>query len=157
MTGWRLGYMAAPQWLAKACSKVQGQFTSGAASFSQKAASVALMSDMTETEMMREAFLKRRDLVIDGLRGINGIKVNHPTGAFYVFPDISYFIGKSNGSITIDNSDDFAEMLLENAHVATVAGSAFGEDKCIRISYAASEDQLKEAIRRIAECLKTFN
>lgn len=156
MTGWRLGYMAAPLWLAKACATVQGQFTSGAASFSQKAAAVALMSDLSETEMMKEAFLSRRDLVIDGLRQIKGIKVNHPTGAFYVFPDISYFIGKSNGTVIIDDSNDLAEMLLEEAHVATVAGSAFGDDNCIRISYAASEAQLTEAIRRIAECLSKF-
>jgi len=116
MTGWRLGYMGAPQWLAKACAKVQGQFTSGAAAFSQKAA----------------------------------------TGAFYVFPDVSSYYGKSNGTVIIDNSVDFAELILESAHVALVAGSAFGEDNCIRLSYAASDEILKEAIRRIAECLKEF-
>jgi len=156
MTGWRLGYMAAPTWLAKACSKVQSQFTSGAASFSQKAGAVALLSDLSPTEEMREAFLQRRDLVIAGLKAIPGINVNHPTGAFYVFPDISHYIGKSNGDITVDDSNDFAELLLEKAHVGTVAGSAFGDDDCIRISYAASEEQLTEAIRRIAECLKEF-
>lgn len=156
MTGWRLGYMAGPQWLAKACTKVQGQFTSGAASFSQKAAAVALSSDMKPTSEMREAFLRRRDLVIKGLQAIPGIKVNHPTGAFYVFPDISYYLGKSDGSIQIDDSNDFAEMLLEKAHVGTVAGAAFGDDNCIRISYAASEAQLTEAIKRIDTCLKDF-
>jgi len=156
MTGWRLGYMAAPKWLASACSKVQGQFTSGAAAFSQKAAALALSSDLSPTFEMREAFLKRRDLVIDGLRKIEGINVNHPTGAFYVFPDVSHYIGKSNGSITIDDSNDFAEVLLEGAHVATVAGAAFGDDNCIRISYAASEEQLTEAIRRIGKCLSEF-
>lgn len=156
MTGWRLGYMAAPKWLAEACSTVQGQFTSGAASFSQKAAAVALQSDMAATEAMRDAFMKRRDLVIAGLKNIPGVQVNHPTGAFYVFPDISHYIGKSDGTITIDDSNDFAEMLLEKAHVATVAGEAFGDNNCIRISYAASEEQLTEAINRIANCLKDF-
>jgi len=157
MTGWRLGYMAAPKWLAQACSKVQGQFTSGAAAFSQKAGAIALTTDLAPTYAMREAFLKRRDLVIDGLRKIDGITVNHPTGAFYVFPDISAYFGKSNGSVTIDDSNDFAEVLLESGHVATVAGQAFGDDNCIRISYAASEETLLEAIRRIADCLKAFS
>lgn len=156
MTGWRLGYMAAPIWLAKACAKVQGQFTSGAASFSQKAAAAALQSDMTATEAMRDAFLERRDLVIAGLKAIPGINVNHPTGAFYVFPDISHYIGKSDGNMTIDDSNDFAEMLLEKAHVGIVAGAAFGDDNCIRLSYAASKEQLTEAIRRIADCLNSF-
>lgn len=156
MTGWRLGYMGAPAWLASACAKVQGQFTSGAASFSQKAASIALTSDLGPSYDMRDAFIKRRDLVIEGLQKIEGINVNHPTGAFYVFPDISSFFGKSNGSMIIDDSIEFAELLLESAHVAVVAGGAFGDDNCVRISYAASEEVLKEAIRRIAECLKDF-
>ena len=156
MTGWRLGYMGAPQWLASACSKVQGQFTSGAASFSQKAAAVALTTDLSPTYEMRDAFLKRRDMVIAGLQQIPDMKVNHPTGAFYVFPDVSAYYGKSNGSMVIDDSDDFAELLLEGAHVATVAGSAFGDNNCIRISYAASEAELKEAIERIGNCLAEF-
>jgi aspartate aminotransferase len=156
MTGWRIGYMGAPAWLAAACEKVQGQFTSGAASFSQKAAATALISDMGPTYDMRDAFIKRRDLVIEGLQKIPGINVNHPTGAFYVFPDVSAYFGKSNGSMIIDDSDDFAELLLESAHVAVVAGSAFGDDKCVRISYAASEAKLTEAIRRIENCLKQF-
>lgn len=156
MTGWRLGYMGAPAWLAKACAKVQGQFTSGAASFSQKAASLALSADLGPSHEMREAFLKRRDLVIAGLKEIPGMKVNHPTGAFYVFPDVSHYFGKSNGTVVIDDSSDFAELILESAHVAVVAGAAFGDDNCIRISYAASEEILKEAIRRIGECLKEF-
>lgn len=156
MTGWRIGYMGAPAWLAKACAKVQGQFTSGAAAFSQKAAATALTADLGPTYDMRDAFLKRRDLVIEGLQKIPGINVNHPTGAFYVFPDISSYFGKSNGSIIIDDSNEFAEIILESAHVAVVAGSAFGDDNCIRISYAASEDTLREAIRRIGECLKAF-
>ncbi|MEE9437454.1 MAG: pyridoxal phosphate-dependent aminotransferase [Saprospiraceae bacterium] len=157
MTGWRLGYMGGPQWLMAACTKVQGQFTSGAASFSQKAAAHALLADLDETYDMREAFLQRRDKIIGWLQEIPGFNVNHPTGAFYIFPDISSYFGKTNGSVVIDDSNDFAELLLEGAHVATVAGSAFGNDKCIRISYAASEDQLKEATRRIAECLKEFS
>lgn len=157
MTGWRLGYMGAPAWLASACTKVQGQSTSGAASFSQKAGAIALSSDLSPTYDMREAFLKRRDLMIEGLQAIPGITVNHPTGAFYLFPDVSSYYGKSNGSVVIDNSDDFAEVILESAHVALVAGSAFGDDNCIRISYAASEDMLIEAIKRMTACLATFS
>ncbi len=157
MTGWRLGYMVGPAWLAKACAKVQGQFTSGAASFSQKAASVALLSDMSSTDAMREAYIKRRDLVIELLRAIPGVKVNHPTGAFYIFPEISHYIGKSDGEVTIHNSTDFAEILLDKAHVATVAGAAFGDDNSFRISYAASEDVLREAIDRISRCLSKFH
>jgi len=156
MTGWRIGYMGAPEWLAKACSKVQGQFTSGAASFSQKAASIALTTDLGPSYDMRDAFIKRRDLVIERLQKIPGINVNHPTGAFYVFPDISAYFGKSNGTVIIDDSNDFAEIILESAHVAVVAGSAFGDDNCIRISYAASEETLTEAINRIEKCLKDF-
>jgi len=156
MTGWRLGYMGAPAWLASACAKVQGQFTSGAASFSQKAASIALTSDLGPSYDMRDEFIKRRDLMIEGFQNIEGFNVNHPTGAFYIFPDISSFFGKSNASMIIDDSNDFAELLLESAHVAVVAGSAFGDNNCVRISYAASVETLKEAIRRIAECLKEF-
>jgi aspartate aminotransferase len=156
MTGWRLGYMGAPAWLASACTKVQGQFTSGAASFSQKAGAVALTSDLSPSYEMREAFLKRRDLLIELIKEIPGINVNHPTGAFYVFPDVSSYYGKSNGTVIIDNSSDFAELILESAHVALVAGIAFGDDNCVRISYAASEDTLREAIKRIANCLKEF-
>lgn len=156
MTGWRIGYMGAPVWLAKACAKVQGQFTSGAASFSQKAAATALSADLGPSYDMRDEFIKRRDLVIAGLEKISGINVNHPTGAFYVFPDVSAYFGKSNGSLIIDDSNDFAELLLESAHVAVVAGSAFGDDNCIRISYAASQDTLTEAIKRIEVCLKDF-
>lgn len=156
MTGWRLGYMGAPEWLAKACAKVQGQFTSGAASFSQKAASIALTTSLAPTYDMKEEFLKRRDIVIEKLGEIPGLQINHPTGAFYVFPDVSHYFGKSDGNVTINNSEDLAEILLDKAHVALVAGSAFGADKCMRISYAASEETLKEAIRRIKECLATF-
>ena len=153
MTGWRLGYMGGPVWLAKACAKLQSQSTSGATSFGQKAAAVALDSDLAPSMKMKEAFEKRRELVINGLSAIEGFKVNHPKGAFYSFPDISYFFGKSDGTTTINNSVDFCEYLLQNAFVACVAGSAFGADECMRISYAASEEQLKEAIKRIGEAV----
>ena len=151
MTGWRLGYMGGPAWLAAACAKLQSQSTSGATAFGQKAAAVALDSDLAPTHKMREAFAERRELVIAGLSAIEGFKVNQPKGAFYVFPDISYYFGKSYDGKTIENSDDFCEYLLENAHVACVSGAAFGADECMRISYAASEAQLTEAIKRIGE------
>lgn len=151
MTGWRLGYMGAPAFLAEACAKIQGQFTSGATAFGQKAAAHALDSDLAPTHAMRDAFAKRRDLVVNELSKIPGFKVNRPEGAFYVFPDVSDFFGKSNGEHVINGSNDFSEYLLNVAHVGTVAGAAFGVENCIRISYAASEEQLREAIRRIAE------
>jgi aspartate aminotransferase len=154
MTGWRLGYMGAPKEIAAACSKMQGQFTSGATSFGQKAGAHALLSDMTPTNNMREAFLKRRNMVIDLLREIPGFKVNNPQGAFYVFPDISDYFGKTDGNTTVENADDFCNYILMNAHVAVVSGSAFGADDCFRISYAASEEQLKESIRRIKEAVQ---
>lgn len=152
MTGWRLGYMGAPAFIASACIKMQGQFTSGANSFGQKAAAHALLSDMTPTLEMNKAFLKRRDMMIELLSAIPGMRVNKPEGAFYIFPDISAFYGKkgSNGML-INNSDDFAEYILQKAHVATVSGAAFGAPKCLRISYAASDEQLKEAVGRIAK------
>lgn len=149
MTGWRLGYMAAPLWVAKACSKIQGQFTSGANAFGQKAAADALLADMTPTHEMNEAFRKRRDLVLSLLKDIDGFKVNFPEGAFYVFPDISALYGKSVEGKIIANSADFCEYILNKAHVAIVAGAAFGADDCVRIAYATSEEQLREAIRRI--------
>jgi aspartate aminotransferase len=153
MTGWRLGYLGAPEWIAKACTKIQGQVTSGANSFGQKAASIALMSDMGPTDKMREEFLKRRDLVIGLLEQIPLFLVNRPNGAFYLFPDVSAYFGKEYNGETINNSDDFAMFILKEAHVALVSGGAFGAPKCIRISYAASEDQLVEAVRRIAEAV----
>jgi aspartate aminotransferase len=156
MTGWRLGYMGGPKWLADACNKVQGQITSGAASFSQEAASIALRSPRTETVSMKNEFFKRRELVVNGLRDITGFKVNNPLGAFYSFPDISYYFGKSNGSITINNANDFSEAMLTEAHVGTVSGTAFGNDQCVRLSYAASESDLTEAITRIKTCLEGF-
>ncbi|MBK6497948.1 MAG: pyridoxal phosphate-dependent aminotransferase [Saprospiraceae bacterium] len=156
MTGWRLGYMGGPQWLADACNKVQGQVTSGAASFSQEAAAVALRTEKTEALAMRDAFMRRRDLITSLLRDVPGFVVNYPQGAFYVFPDVSYYFGKSNGSITIENADDFAEAMLTEAHVGTVSGAAFGADQCIRISYAASDENITEAVHRIKTCLQNF-
>jgi aspartate aminotransferase len=149
MTGWRLGYIGAPAWLAEACEKVQGQVTSGATAFGQMAAAHALLSDMTPTYKMRDAFLKRRNMVRDLLDEIEGVKVNNPQGAFYIFPDISAFFGKSDGTTTIHSADDFCAYLLHHAHVAVVTGSAFGADTGFRISYASSEEQLLEAIKRI--------
>ncbi len=149
MTGWRLGYIGGPTWIAKACAKMQGQFTSGATAFGQKAGAHALNSDLAPTHAMRAAFLKRRDMVIELLREIPGFKVNNPQGAFYVFPDISHYFGTSDGTTKINNANDFCEYLLQTAYVAVVSGSAFGADDCFRLSYAASEEQLREAIRRI--------
>lgn len=154
MTGWRLGYMGAPKEIAAACSKMQGQFTSGATAFGQKAGAHALLSDMTPTNQMRDAFLYRRNMVIDLLREIPGFKVNNPQGAFYVFPDISDYFGKTDGKIIVENADGFCNYLLMNAHVAVVSGSAFGADDCFRISYAASERQLKDAIGRIKNAVQ---
>lgn len=153
MTGWRLGYMGAPKAIADACSKIQGQVTSGAASFSQKAGAVALMSDMKPTDDMREAFRERRDIVLNMLEEVPGIKTNLPDGAFYVFPDISAFFGKSDGSTTINNADDFCDYVMSNAYVGLVSGSAFGDPNCFRLSYAASEEQLREAVRRMKDVL----
>jgi aspartate aminotransferase len=153
MTGWRLGYIGAPLWVAKACGKIQGQFTSGATAFGQMAAAHALDSDMGPSMEMKAAFLKRRDMVIELLGQIPGVKVNKPQGAFYIFPDVSSFFGKSDGSFTVNNADDFCEYILNTAYVAVVTGSAFGAENCFRLSYAASEDQLREAIKRIGDAL----
>ncbi len=149
MTGWRLGYMGAPAFIAAACSKIQGQFTSGANAFAQKAAIQALEGDMQPSKDMRAAFLKRREIVINGLKEIPGMKVNHPNGAFYIFPDISAYYGKKNGDFVINNSADFCEYILSKYFVAAVDGDSFGAPNCFRISYAASEEKLREAIRRI--------
>ncbi|HLU94017.1 MAG TPA: pyridoxal phosphate-dependent aminotransferase [Membranihabitans sp.] len=153
MTGWRLGYMGAPLWIAQACNKIQGQTTSGANSFAQEAAVIALRNKSDEMENMRLTFERRKELVSEKLREIPGIEVPNPTGAFYIFPNISSFFGKSDGTTTINDTEDFAEYLLTQAHVATVSGSAFGNDECIRISYAASEEQLTTAMDRIKEAL----
>ncbi len=156
MTGWRLGYLGAPQDVADACNKLQGQSTSGANSIAQYAGAHALNSDLEPTRKMKEAFARRRELVIEGLEKIEGLKVNRPQGAFYIFPDVSAFFGKSSGDYHIDNADDLAEYLLLNAHVATVTGDAFGAPTCLRISYAASEEQLTQAVDRIAEALRAL-
>ena len=156
MTGWRLGYIGAPKWIADACTKIQGQFTSGASSISQRAAKAAVEADPSVTFAMRDAFMKRRELVLNQLKEIPGIKTNTPGGAFYVFPDISAFYGKSDGTNYINNADDLSLYLLAKANVALVTGSAFGAPNCIRISYAASENELTEAIRRIKDALSVL-
>ncbi|MDE0979094.1 MAG: pyridoxal phosphate-dependent aminotransferase [Flavobacteriales bacterium] len=156
MTGWRLGYIGAPHWIAKACTKIQGQVTSAPCSIAQVAAGAAMDADPSIADEMKAAFLQRRDLMIDGLSSIPGFKVNRPMGAFYLFPDVSALFGKSHSEGTIANSSDFSMYLLDKAHVATVAGSAFGTPECIRLSYAASEEQLLEAVRRIAEAVSVL-
>lgn len=153
MTGWRLGYIGAPSWIAAACNKMQGQFTSGATSFGQKAAAFALSADMTPTWQMREAFRQRRELVTGMLSQIPDFKVNQPQGAFYSFPDVSAYFGRRDGDFAVNNADDLAEYILNVGHVATVSGAAFGADNCIRLSYAASEDNLRLAIQRIGDTI----
>jgi aspartate aminotransferase len=147
MTGWRLGYLAGPDWLAKSCEKIQGQFTSGASSFGQIAAIKALEEGPDLS--MKDAFLKRKEIFRDMLAEIPGFKVNNPQGAFYIFPDISYYFGKSNGINTIADSHSFVMTLLDEAHVSCVAGSSFGAPDCIRFSYATSEENIHEVVRRI--------
>jgi len=153
MTGWRIGYIGGPEWIAKACTKLQGQVTSGANSIAQRAVIEALMAPVERIQYMVDAFKNRRDLVLKLLGQIEGFKVNVPEGAFYVFPDISHYFGKTLKGVRINNASDFALFLLEHAQVATVTGEAFGDDNCIRISYAASEETLTEAIKRIAEAV----
>ena len=157
MTGWRLGYMAAPLWVAQACAKMQAQFTSGANAFVQRAAADALLGDMNPTKAMNERFRTRRDLLLRLLKEIEGFKVNDPKGAFYVFPNISNLYGKSAGDTTINNSADFCEYILYNAHVAIVPGDAFGADQCVRIAYSTSEELLVEAIRRIKTAVEKLS
>jgi aspartate aminotransferase len=154
MTGWRIGYIGAPIWLAKAVNKLQGQFTSGVSSISQRAALAAVTSKSDAKVKMLVAFRKRRDLVCKLLKEIEGFKVGIPQGAFYVFPDISWYLGKSDGKNVIKDSNDLALYLLENARVALVGGDGFGSPECIRFSYAASEPELVEAIKRVKEALK---
>jgi aspartate aminotransferase len=153
MTGWRIGYIGAPLWIAKACNKLQSQFTSGVCTIAQKAALAAIKSKSNSRQMMRDAFLRRRDLFYSLLRKIEGLKITLPEGAFYVFPDISYFLGKSNGEKTIKDSDDLALYLLDKARVSSVGGDAFGAPNCLRMSYATSDENLKEAVARIKEAL----
>lgn len=149
MTGWRIGYMAAPKEVAAACAKLQGQVTSGACSIAQRASLTAITSDNSFTREMNEAFKRRRDLVLEGLDQIKGLKKYTPKGAFYLFPNVTYYFGKSNGSVTIENDQDLCFYLLDEAYVALVPGTAFGSPENIRISYAASDEELKEAISRI--------
>jgi len=153
MTGWRIGYIGAPLWIAKACNKLQGQFTSGVCSIAQRAALAAIQGTGESQKIMKEAFLRRRDLICSLLRTIKGLKVTIPEGAFYVMPDISYFLGKSDGETIVATSDELALYLLDKAQVATVGGDAFGAPECIRISYATSDDLLVEAVKRITVAL----
>ena len=154
MTGWRIGYIAAPEWIVKGCNKLQGQYTSGPCSVSQKAATEAYVASQACVEEMRQAFERRRDLIVELARAIPGLEVNEPEGAFYIFPKCSSFYGKHFGDKTISNSTDLALYLLEEAHVATVGGDAFGDPECFRMSYATSDDNIREALRRIAEALQ---
>ena len=153
MTGWRIGFLAGPEWIIKGCNKLQGQYTSGTCSVSQKAAEAAYTLDQSAVEEMRQAFERRRDLIVKLAKEVPGLEVNIPQGAFYLFPKCNSYFGKSNGNKTINNSTDFAMYLLEEAHVATVGGDAFGDPDCFRMSYATSDENIKEAIRRIKEAL----
>jgi aspartate aminotransferase len=157
MTGWRLGYIGAPKWIADACNKIQGQFTSAPCSIAQAAAAAACEADPSIADDMLKAFLTRRDNMLNDLNGINGIKLNKPMGAFYLFPDVSGLFGKKAGDKVINNSDDVAMYFLEEAHVATVSGSAFGTPECIRLSYAAADEVLAEAARRIREAVSKLS
>ena len=154
MTGWRIGYMGAPEWIAKACTKVQGQITSGANAIAQRASIAALKAPKSKIQYMVDECKRRRDLVLELLSESDGFKLNVPEGAFYVFPDVSSFFGKTLRGRNIHNATDFSLYLLEEAMVATVTGEAFGDANCIRFSYAASEKDLREAIRRIKESLQ---
>jgi aspartate aminotransferase len=154
MTGWRIGYIGAPLWIAKACIKLQGQFTSGVCSIAQRAALAAVQGNGDSQKVMKAAFLRRRDLICGLLKEVKGIKVSIPEGAFYVMPDISYYFGKSDGESKITNSDELALYLLDKAQVATVGGDAFGAPECLRISYATSDELLVEAVGRIKAALE---
>ncbi len=153
MTGWRIGYIAAPEWIVKGCNKLQGQYTSGPCSVSQKAAEAAYTMDQACVETMRQAFQRRRDLIVELAKDIPGLEVNVPEGAFYLFPKCSSFYGKACGDKVINNSNDLAMFLLEEGHVATVGGDAFGDPECFRMSYATSDDNIREAMKRIKETL----
>ncbi|MBF45909.1 MAG: aspartate aminotransferase [Flavobacteriales bacterium] len=153
MTGWRVGYIAAPQWIASACNKIQGQVTSATCAIAQKATETAMLASPSEVKYMRIAFHKRRDLMLEMLSEIPGIKTNKPDGAFYIFPDISHYFGKSDGEKTIYNSNDFCMFILNDAYVALVSGEAFGSPNCVRISYAANEENLIEAVKRMKKSL----
>ena len=155
MTGWRVGFIGAPLWIAKACNKIQGQVTSATCAIAQKATEEAMNADpKIVTNEMKNSFLKRRDLLLEKLNSIKGIKCNIPDGAFYIFPDVSYFFGKSDGDKVIKNADDLCMYLLNSCYVALVSGAAFGNPECVRISYAASENNLLEAAKRIRNQLE---
>ena len=150
MTGWRVGFIGAPLWIAKACNKIQGQVTSATCAIAQKATEEAMKAEpKSVTNNMKNSFLNRRDLLLEKLNEINGVKCNIPDGAFYIFPDVSYFHGKTDGKIKINNSDDLCMYLLNSCYVALVSGAPFGNPECVRISYAASEEKLIEAVKRI--------
>jgi aspartate aminotransferase len=153
MTGWRVGYMCAPKWIADAANKMQGQLTSANSSIAQRAALAAITSDLGPTLKMVDEYRKRREIVYELLKELPGIKANYPTGAFYFFPDVSSYYGKSDGERTISNGEDFCMYMLEKAHVSLVTGDAFGEPRCIRLSYAASEQELRKALQRMKEAL----
>jgi len=160
MTGWRIGFIAAPLDIAKACDKLQGQFTSGASSIAQRAALKAMLTEpgsSQDMKTMQQAFRERRDLMLQLLADIRGMKLNHPEGAFYIFPDISWYFGKSDGNTTIHNSNDLCMYLLNTVFVALVPGDAFGDPNCLRFSYATSKEKLTEAVRRIKGALEKFN
>ena len=153
VAGWRIGFMAGPEWLSKACSKLQGQYTSGTCSVAQKAAQVAFDGPQDDVEKMRKVFQTRRDLIVSLARQIPGFEVNNPQGAFYLFPKCDSYFGKKYGDKVIASAEDLAMYLLEVGHVATVGGTAFGSPECIRFSYATSEDKIREAFRRIGKAL----
>lgn len=156
MTGWRVGYIAAPKWVADGSNKVQGQITSANCSISQRGALAAITGDLAPTKKMVEEYGKRREIVFQLLKEIPGVKANHPQGAFYFFPDVSFYFGKSDGQKKINNSDDFCLWMLEKGHVSLVPGGAFGDENCVRLSYAASEKDLREALKRMKEALATL-
>ena len=153
MTGWRIGYIGAAEWIAKACNKMQGQMTSGANCIAQRATIAAVSAPKSKIQYMVDEFNIRRGLILNLLSEIPGFKLNKPQGAFYIFPDVSFYFGKSLKGKSIENANDFALFLLEEAHVATVTGEAFGNDDCIRISYAASNEEIKAAVQRIKKAL----
>ncbi len=156
MTGWRVGYIAAPKWIADGSNKVQGQITSANCSISQRGALAAITGDIEPTNKMVSEYHKRRDIVYNLLKEIPGVKANYPQGAFYFFPDVSYYFGKKDGDTVIKNADDFCFFMLDKGHVSLVPGGAFGDDNCVRLSYAASEKDLVEAMKRMKEALATL-
>ena len=157
MTGWRIGFIAAPEWVVKGCNKLQGQYTSGPCSVSQKAAEAAWNGPQECVEQMRQAFERRKNLIVKLAKDIPGLEVNDPQGAFYLFPKCSSYFGKTDGTRTINNSTDFATYLLEVGHVATVGGDAFGSPECFRMSYATSDENIVESMRRIKEVLSKLH